>query len=62
LITETSCAAGDLAFSGVPNWKGKLPPGVVALPPGATPWATILARTFVKNQGELDKVHAIQDQ
>lgn len=57
----TGTKAGSYAIIG-PNWKGTLPQGVVALPPGATPWATILARTFVKNQGELDKVHAIQDQ
>lgn len=57
----TGVKAGNYAIIG-PNWKGTLPPGVVALPPGATPWATILARTFVKNAGELDTVHAIQDQ
>ena len=57
----TGVKAGNYAIIG-PNWKGTLPPGVVALPPGATPWATILVRTFVKNAGELDTVHAIQDQ
>jgi hypothetical protein len=24
LIAETSCAAADLAFSGVPNWVGRV--------------------------------------
>jgi len=57
----TGTKAGHCAIIG-PNWKGTLPQGVMALPPGATPWATILARIFVKNQGELDKVHTIQDQ
>ena len=57
----TGTKAGNYAIIG-PDWKGSLPDGVVALPPSATPWATILGRTFVKNAGELDVVHAIQDQ
>jgi hypothetical protein len=57
----TGTKAGNYAIIG-PGWKGTLPDGVVALPPSATPWATILGRTFVKNAGELDVVHTIQDQ
>ena len=45
----TGTKAGHYAIIG-PNWKGTLPEGVEALPPRSTPWATILGRTFVKNQ------------
>ena len=57
----TGTKAGNYAIIG-PDWKGSLPDGVVALPASATPWATILGRTFVKNADELDVVRAIQDQ
>lgn len=57
----TGTRAGNYAIIG-PNWTGTLPAGIVPLPPSATPWATILGRTFVKGPDDLDAAHAIQDQ
>ena len=57
----TGTKAGNYAIVG-PDWKGTLPEGVKALPPSATPWATILGRTFVKDASDLDNAHKIQDQ
>lgn len=60
-VRATGTEAGDYAIIG-PNWKGTLPDGVKALPPAATPWATILGRTLVKEGEDLKVVFAIQDQ
>src|SRR5271166_6554618 len=49
----TGTKAGSYAIIG-PDWKGTLPEGVKALPPSATPWATILGRTYVKDASDLD--------
>ena len=57
----TGTKAGDYAIVGQ-GWKGALPVGVTALPPSSTPWATILGRTFLKDEGDLKTVFAIQDQ
>jgi hypothetical protein len=57
----TGTEAGNYAIIG-PNWTGTLPAGIVPLPPSATPWATILGRTFVKSSDDLDAAHAVQDQ
>jgi len=57
----TGTKAGNYAIIG-PGWKGKLPAGVKPLPPSSTPWATILGRTFVKDEADLKTVFAIQDQ
>ncbi len=57
----TGTNAGNYAIVG-PDWKGTLPPGVEKLPASATPWATILGRTYVKDGSDLDAAHKIQDQ
>jgi hypothetical protein len=57
----TGTKAGNYAIVG-PDWKGTRPEGVTALPPSATPWATILGRTYVKDASDLDAAHKIQDQ
>lgn len=57
----TGAKAGNYAIVG-PGWKGKLPSGIKLLPASSTPWATILGRTFVKDEADLTTVHAIQDQ
>src|SRR5271166_1381420 len=57
----TGTKAGNYAIIG-PDWKGALPEGVQPLPPSATPWATILGRTYVKDASDLDAAHKIQDQ
>ena len=57
----TGTEAGNYAIVG-PGWKGNLPAGVKQLPPSSTPWVTILGRTFVKDEGDLQTVFAIQDQ
>src|SRR5271165_802353 len=60
-VRATGTEAGDYAIVG-PDWKGTLPAGVKQLPPSATPWATILGRTFVKTGEDLKTIFAIQDQ
>jgi hypothetical protein len=57
----TGTKAGNYAIVG-PDWKGALPEGVQQLPASATPWATILGRTYVKDASDLDAAHKIQDQ
>ena len=60
-VRATGTKAGNYAIIG-PGWKGQLPTGVTALPPSATPWATILGRTLIKEGEDLKVVFAIQDQ
>lgn len=60
-VRTTGTGPGNYAIMG-PDWKGTLPDGVTPLPPSSTPWATILGRTFLKDQNDLNAVFAIQDQ
>lgn len=60
-LRTTGTKAGNYAIVG-PGWKGELPAGVKLLPASATPWATILGRTFLKDEKDLKNVFAIQDQ
>jgi hypothetical protein len=60
-MRTTGTEAGRYAIIG-PGWNGELPAGVKPLPASSTPWATILGRTFLKNESDLHAVFAIQDQ
>jgi len=57
----TGNKAGHYAIVG-PNWKGKLPKGVKALPPSSSPWAIVFGRTLVASEQDLPAVHALQQQ
>ena len=57
----TGQKAGNYAIA-YKGWKGKLPAGVKLLQRSSTPWAFIMGRTFVKDESDLNTVHAIQDQ
>jgi hypothetical protein len=57
----TGSAAGHFAIVG-PDFKGKLPAGVLALPPAPLPWVLIAGRTLVDGEQDLPNVHALQKQ
>lgn len=57
----TGSAAGHFAIVG-PNFKGKLPQGVTALPATTTSWVLIGGRTMVDGEKDLPKVLALQKQ
>lgn len=57
----TGTKAGHYAIVG-PNWKGKLPKGVTALPPSRTPFGMIYGRTWINGPDDIATAHKIQDQ
>jgi hypothetical protein len=57
----TGSGPGNFAIVG-PDWKGKLPKGVVALDPSRTPWVLIIGRTLVDNAADVLVVNKLQDQ
>jgi hypothetical protein len=56
----TGSKAGSFAIVG-PNWKGKLPKGVKALPPSRTGSVLIFGRTLVDSPADALVVNALQD-
>jgi hypothetical protein len=56
----TGGKAGSFAIVG-PDWKGKLPEGVKALPPSRTPTVLIIGRTLVDGVADVPN-HKLQDQ
>lgn len=57
----TGGKAGSFAIVG-PDWKGKLPNGVKALPPSRTPTVLIFGRTLVDGAADLPNVIKLQEQ
>jgi len=57
----TGGKAGSFALVG-PNWKGKLPKGVKALPPSRTPTVLIFGRILVDGAADVPAVNNLQDQ
>ncbi len=57
----TGAKAGSFALVG-PNWKGKLPKGVKALPPSRTPAVLVFGRILVDGPAEVPAVNKLQDQ
>lgn len=57
----TGGKAGSFALVG-PNWKGKLPKGVKALPPSRTPTVLIFGRILVDGTADVPAVNKLQDQ
>lgn len=57
----TGTKAGSFALIG-PNWKGKLPAGVKALPKSRTNTIFILGRTLIKDSQDALEVNKLQDQ
>lgn len=57
----TGNKAGNFAIVG-PNWKGRLPQDVQAIPASRTPTVLIFGRTLVDGQADLATVNGLQDQ
>ena len=57
----TGSKAGNFAIVS-PDWTGKLPEGVTALPPSRTPSILIIGRTLVDGPADVPTVNALQDQ
>jgi len=57
----TGSKPGHFAIIG-PNWKGKLPPGVTALPRSRTNSVYVLGRALVDGPADVDAAHRLQDQ
>lgn len=57
----TGSKAGNFALIG-PNWKGKLPEGVRALPRSQTNLIFIQGRTLIKNDADALEANKLQDQ
>jgi hypothetical protein len=57
----TGSGPGNYAITG-PDWKGKLPRGVIALETSRTPWVLIIGRTLVEDASDVPVVNKLQDQ